>query len=131
MRSHVILKTDSAIYWQLAGENDLGEPMFLAPVIVKCRWDTVSVNTSLSDRVETQTRSSTIYPDRILVIGSYLMLGDENALARLASDDAGNPRRIKDAVMIKDQSTIAELRYAQTSYEPGFMSSHLTVECHT
>lgn len=131
MRSHQIIKTDSAIYWQLVGENDLGEPMFLSPIVIKCRWDTVSTNSSISDRIETQTRSNTIFPDRVLVIGSYLMLGDENALARLSPDDAGNPRRLPDVVMIKNQSTIAELRYAQTNYEPGFMSSHVTIECHT
>ena len=131
MRSHVIIKTDSAIYWQLAGENDLGEPLFLSPILIKCRWDTVSVNSSISDKIETQIRSNRIFPDRVLVIGSFLMLGDEKTLAQLPLEQFNNPRTNRDAVMIKDQSTISELRYAQTPYTPGFMSNNLTIECQT
>lgn len=128
MRMWSIVKQDDCIYWQRIGVDDEGDSLFADPVVIRCRWDTVNANLQSDVEIETETLTNTIYPDRVLVIGSFIFFGGQDVLDGLSSEEKANPRLLKGARVIKDQSTIWELRWKQELY-PGLQSEHLTIEC--
>lgn len=128
MRMHALVKKDKVIYWQKTGVNDVGSAVFAPPIIILCRWDMVAVDYSSEDVVELETVSNTIFPDRVLTIGGYLMLGDETTLVGLTSEEIENPKLLRLARVIKSQSTIPELGWPQTNWPPGYQDEHLTIE---
>lgn len=129
MRTLAIVKQDSCIYWQRIGVDDEGDSLFKDPIIIRCRWDIVNDNLASEEQIETETFSNTLYPDRVLVIGSYVYYGGQDVLSTLSDEEKKNPRLLKGARVIKDQSTISELRWKQEIF-PGKMSDHLVIECH-
>lgn len=129
MRTLAIVKQDSCIYWQRVGVNEEGESQFKPPVVIRCRWDIVNANLQSEDVIETETLSNTIYPDRVLVVGSYVHYGGQDVLDTFSQAEKDNPRLLKGAHQIKDQSTIFELRWKQ-DIRPGLQSDHLVIECH-
>lgn len=129
MRTLAIVKQDSCIYWQRIGINEEGESTFKEPCIIRCRWDIVNDNLQSEDVIATETFSNTLYPDRVLVVGSFVYYGGQDILDTLSEAEKKNPRLLKGAREIKEQSTIYELRWKQV-IRPGLMSDHLVVECH-
>lgn len=131
MRGFYLTQTDEAIYWQKTGVDDAAQETFAAPVIIKCRWDIVQTNTEAVDAVTVEAPSNTVFPDRVLVIGSYLLLGGQERLGGLTEQEKSNPKRIREARSIKNQSTVAELRWRQKEWLPNTMAqpNHLVVEC--
>ena len=97
------MRTNSAIYWQRIGVTDDGTPQFLPPVAIKCRWDYQQRDNEFSESVEIISVSGTIYPDRVLVVGSFLLYGGESLLETLTDVEKTNPMSVQDAVMIKMQ----------------------------
>lgn len=128
MRMHALVKKDKVIYWQKTGVDDVGSAVFAPPIIILCRWDTVSVDYSSEDVVEIETVNNTVYPDRVLTIGGYLMLGDETTLASLSNEEVNNPKLIRLSRVIKNQSTVPELGWPQANWAPGYQDEHLTIE---
>ena len=124
-----IVKRDKVIYWQKTDVDDEGEAIFAEPVIILCRWDLVNTDTQNEDVISTEVSSNAVYPDRILVVGSYLMLGDEDVLANLRPEQRENPRYIREARAVRSQSWIFELGWEQHNVEPGFQSDHIVIEC--
>ena len=121
---------DSIIVWVLQTYTAASEPVFEYPQIIKGRWDTVKGDATITDRVETLSHSVTVYPDRVLSVGSVLMLGDEETLEELTPQEIKNPLLLSTAVTIKSQSTIAEFgRPQKANYPVGFQSKYLTIEC--
>lgn len=129
MRTLAIVKQDSCIYWQRTGIDDEGESVFADPIIIRCRWDIVNANLASEDIIETETLTNTLYPDRVLVVGSMVYYGGQDVLDTLSEEEKKNPKLLKGARVIKEQSTITELRWKQVVY-PGYQSDHLVVECH-
>jgi len=80
------MRTDCAIYWQRTGVGDDGESLFLPPVIIKCRWDNRQQDHEVADATENVRNSGTVYPDRVLATGSFLMYGDETVLNALSEE---------------------------------------------
>ena len=76
-----------------------------------------------------EVASNAVYPDRVLTIGSYLMLGNEETLDEMPYEQRRNPKLLREARSVKSQSTIFELGWEQKSVQPGFKSEHLVVEC--
>ena len=123
--------TDSVIVWLLRSYTASAEPIFDAPLIIKARWDQLRTENSVNDKVETHTRAVTLFPDRVLAIGSVVMLGDEEVLEGLSPHEIKNPLLISAAVTIKSQSTIAEFGWPQKASYPIFhQDEHLTIEVH-
>lgn len=129
MRIHRLTKKDSAIYWKKIGVNDEGEAEFAAPEIIKCRWDQVRTDVQNEDVLTLEVPGNSVFPDRILVIGSYLMLGDDSVLENLTEQQRNDPRFIREARSVKSQSWVFEFGWEQFNVYPDFKSEHMTVEC--
>ncbi len=130
MRIHRLIKKDDVIYWKKIGVNDEGEAYFkLPPEIIKCRWDIVRTDLSNEDVLTLEVASNTIYPDKVLVIGSYIMLGGQEVLDSLTDEQIENPRFIREARSIKSQSWVFEFGWYQQNVPPDFKSEHITIEC--
>ncbi len=129
MRIHSLTKRDDVIYWQKVAVDDEGDAVFAEPVIIKCRWDMVQTDVQTEDVVSTEVASNSVYPDRVLTIGSYLMLGNEDVLDEMPYELRRNPKLVREARSVKSQSTIFELGWEQHNVQPGFKSEHLVVEC--
>ena len=120
---------DSILWFNLSGYTANAQPIFDEPVVIKGKWDTVRNDLQMSDNVETIARTVTVYPDRVLSVGSVLVLGDEEYLDSLSPEVLKKPLLIPTAVTIKAQSTIAEFgRSQKASYPIGYKSKYLTIE---
>lgn len=127
MRSYWLIKVDRAIYWQKIGVTDEGESLFAAPVVIACRWDQVNTSVTTEDIRDTETSTNDVLPDRVLTIGGFLMLGNESDLNALTEEECTNPKLLRNAHVIKSQSTVPELGWGQHTYEPNYQSEHLTI----
>lgn len=122
--------TDSILFFELVGFTSAAQPLFAEPIVIKGRWDTVQQESQLNDKIEVHSNTVTVYPDRVLSIGSVLMLGDEETIKNLSPQELKNPLLLSAAVTIKSQSTIAEFgRPQKATYPVGYKSKHLTIEC--
>ena len=132
MRAHVNSLRDLILFWQLDGEpNAFGEPSYLPPVVIKGRWEAGQTSVQVSDGVETETSTIKVFPDRVLVIGSAVMLGDEKTLEAMTPEQVKNPRHNKDCKTIKEQQVFTDLRHRQSYYAPNTKGNHLVIECGT
>lgn len=128
MLMHDLVKRDDVIYWEKVAVDDEGNAVFAEPIIIKARWDTVSESSQMDDLVKTESRSNTVYPDRVLAIGSYLLLGNEDDRDDLPYEQRRDPRLIRNAREVSSQSTVFELGWEQHNVKPGFRSPHVTIE---
>ena len=128
MRLYKRMRTDFAIYWQRTGVGDDGMPQFLPPVVLKCRWDYWQNDHEVSEATENIRCSGTVYPDRVLVIGSFLMYGDESVLNALSDKEKANPRLLSRAVMAKTQKITPEWRVRKVQWNPNDQSDHIFIE---
>ena len=67
-------RTMSAVYWKFISTNSYGGAILDTPIEIKCRWQDVSIE-FIAPGGDTRISRSVVFPDRILVIGSYLWLG--------------------------------------------------------
>jgi hypothetical protein len=114
----------NAIYWQYKGVNEYGRPEFFDPIIIRCRWDTFATSNDVADTQDNRSVGMSVLPDRVLVVGSYLMYGDETVLSGLTE----KPPDIPNAYMIKNQELVPELSFTQYSTEPGYQSDRLSIK---
>lgn len=126
---HSLVKKDDVIYWEKIGVDDEGDAILAAPVIIQCRWDAVNRDVQADEANMTETAANSVYPDRVLTIGGFLMLGNQSVLNGLSEDERRNPRLLRTARAIKSQSTVFELGWEQTEVLPGFQSDHITIDC--
>lgn len=98
MRVIETMRRQSCIYWQCTGLNKNGQESFAAPLVILCRWDDETKKVIKPDGVEMTTRS-VAYVDRVVPIGSFLMLGDDDDLA--AFSDSSDPLEIADALRVE------------------------------
>jgi hypothetical protein len=122
------MRVDSAIYWQKTGITENGDPIFLLPVIIACRWDTQQDSIERNETNESIESSITIFPDRILTLGSFLMRGDSVKLDTLTDNEKSNPALLRDAFMVKTQKITPEWRFKNFEQIPNFQSDHLMIE---
>jgi len=128
MRLYKRMRTDSAIYWQRTGVADGGMPAFLPPVIIKCRWDHQQKNVEISETVETVSVSGTVFPDRVLEVGSFLLHGDEAVLEMLSESEKANPMLVQGALKIKTQKVTSKWRVRQSQWKPNDQSDDIFIE---
>ena len=131
MIAYYLSLVDQCLFWQLLGRDDEGREIFAEPILINCRWDTVQESTESDDVVTTQSKTNSVFPDRVLVVGSYVMLGNQETLDNLTPEEIKHPKLLRNARAIQSQSTIAELGWEQKEYPPGYMSEPLVVECKT
>jgi hypothetical protein len=122
------MRVNSAIYWQKTGVNENGDSVFSSPIIIACRWDSQQESMEHNDIIETNSPSLTIFPDRILTLGSFLMLGDSAKLDALSEEEKSNPVLLRDAFMVKTQKVTPEWRYRELDLTPGLQSDHIMIE---
>lgn len=67
------MRRQRAIYWALAGHSSSGNPEFAAPVDIRCRWEE---NSEVQGLGEILRFKATVYTDRVVATGDYLMLGE-------------------------------------------------------
>ena len=128
MRIYRRMRTDFAIYWQRTGIADDGTPLFLSPIAIKCRWDYQQRDSEISDAVENVNVSSTVFPDRVLVVGSFLLYGDESILDSLSDVEKENPMLVQGAAMVKTQKITPRWRMRHTQWKPNDSSNKITIE---
>ena len=122
------MRTDFAIYWQRDGVGSDGMPQFLMPVIIRCRWDNWQKDHEVTDAMENIRSSGTVFPDRVLVTGSFLMYGDETVLNALPSDKKANPTSLSNAVMVKTQKVTPKWRVRNAPWKPNDQSEDIFIE---
>jgi hypothetical protein len=113
-----------AIYWQYKGINEFGRPTFFDPIVIRCRWDTFSNSNDINDTQDNRSVGMSVLPDRVLVVGSYLMFGDESVLSGLSE----SPPDIPNAYVIKNQELVPELSFGECNFEPGYQSDRLSIK---
>jgi hypothetical protein len=124
MRVIKTMRRQTAIYWKKAGIDDYGRPSFDPPILIKCRWDSFSPQTDINETQDTTTNPQTVFPDRILEIGSYLMLGTQETLDALTT----TPPNIPQAYIIKAQKVTPTWKYKYYNTNPDFQSEHVMIE---
>jgi hypothetical protein len=128
MRIYKRMRTNSAIYWQRTGVADDGAAVFLQPILIKCRWDFQQSDDEISEVTESMKSSGTVFPDRILTIGSFLMYGGQSVLDSLTQAERSDPALLKEAVMVKTQKITPEWRFQNISWSAGTKSDHIMIE---
>jgi hypothetical protein len=128
MRIFKRMRVNNAIYWQKTGVDENGDSIFLSPIVIACRWDSQQESVERAETVETNSVSLTIFPDRILTVGSFVMLGDNVKLDTLSDAEKGNPVLLRDAFMVKTQKVTPEWRYRNLDLTPGLQSDHIMIE---
>jgi hypothetical protein len=128
MRIFKRMRVNSAIYWQKTGIDENGESIFATPIVIACRWDSQQDTVERSDNIETNNVSLTIFPDRILTLGSFLMLGDDSKLSSLTVDEKSNPALLRDVFAVKSQKVTPEWRFKNLELVSGLQSDHLMIE---
>ena len=132
MISLPLIRVDSAIYWKRVGANEQGFARFAPPTVIQCRWDEVTHATSGDDVVDTETKSNRVFPDRVLVVGSFLCYGGEGALNELTPEQIVDPRKVKWAREVKSQSLVFEFGWEpedEREVKPDYQSDHLSIVC--
>lgn len=76
MRLIKAMRRQKCIYWECTGVNPEGQPAFADPVVIACRWDDTAMEAVNPDG-EKFTTQSVVYPDRVVPVGSFLMLASE------------------------------------------------------
>jgi hypothetical protein len=122
------MRTNTALYWRRTGVADDGTPTFAAPVLIKCRWDFQQRVGESNESVESVHMASTVFPDRILAIGSFLLYGNQDTLDAMTENELRNPMLLKNAVQVKDQKVTPEWRTQNLNLNVGSMSDHFFVE---
>lgn len=72
--------TQTATYWAKGGNDPFGGTGFVAPVLIKCRWQN-KTDLFVDQQGHERVSSAIVYPDQPLEIGGYLALGDQTANA--------------------------------------------------
>ena len=122
------MRTDSAIYWQRTGIADDGTPQFLPPALIKCRWDYQQKDREISEVTENINTTGTIYLDRVLVEGSFLLHGSQDVLDNLSDEEKANPALIQEAVAVKTQKITPEWRVRNTQWKPNDQPDNAFIE---
>jgi hypothetical protein len=123
MRIYRKCRRQKAIYWQRDGIDEYGRPVFKVPVIISCRWDTQNYQNSVDTDKDSLSVNAAVIPDRVLVIGSYLMLGD--TLDGMTNVPPDNPN----AFMVKTQQIVPELSFpANFSFEPNYSNDRIIIQ---
>lgn len=84
--------TQVATYWGVPVIDSYGTRQFVAPVLIKCRWED-RIGFSIQKEGETIQSKAIVYPATKVEVGGYLMQGDQTATA--------NPQDLKDAYIIQ------------------------------
>lgn len=62
-------------YWAPAGESGFGTRTFVAPILIKARWEEREV-VDVGGATEIQKSGAKVFVDRTVVLGGYLAIGD-------------------------------------------------------
>jgi hypothetical protein len=114
----------SAIYWEATGINETGRMLFKLPVIVSCRWDQTSADLSFDGDYEGNNPDVNVLMDRICVVGSYLMKGDEDKLAEVFNKD---PQTLPQARRIKHQDITPVFSKGEYPLEANYQSDEIVI----
>jgi len=99
------------VYWAPGKANSDGEPTYLAPVELSCRWDNrvqeiqTDVGTTVVSRVELITQD-------LLTVGGCVLYGTLNSVPYLA-----NPKRNSGAYEVLKVSSTPPITRGDTLYE--------------
>ena len=101
----------TAVYWQLIGNDDFGRPKFAAPVQLPCRWEDY-LSETINSQGDKVLSSATIYLASPVAVGGVLMQG-----LLITAQASGFPPNIKDSPLtheILSVLTIPALKGSQT-----------------
>jgi hypothetical protein len=95
------MRRQKAVYWEPATRSDgammldnYGDPIYLAPVEIDCRWDDAAQEFSTPEG-ETTVSNSIVYPDRELKIKGLLLETVLDAVERPLNPVAEGAREIR------------------------------------
>lgn len=101
------MRKQKAVYWEPDGLDAFGQPAFLAPVEIDCRWEDVH-ELFLDDEGNQAVSNAKVYVDRDVELRGYLKLG---TLAELS----GNSPLDNNAVyIIRKFEKLPNLRNTET-----------------
>jgi hypothetical protein len=124
MRVIKTMRRQTAIYWKRSGIDEYGRPVFDPPILILCRWDSYSPQTDINETQDNSTNPQTVYPDRVLEVGSYLMLGTKAVLDTLTT----SPPNIPTAYIIKAQKVNPTWKFQYHNTAADYQSEHVMIE---
>lgn len=68
------MRRQTAVYWARNGTDDFGQPKFLDPVQIACRWEYIQSEIIGRDG-RTMISKSRVYVDQVVALGGVLWLG--------------------------------------------------------
>lgn len=103
------VRKQKAVWWARSTKDRFGKYSFAEPVEVSCRWDDTAQE-FLDYQGELQASRALVYPDRVMVPGDRLMLGE------LESDTPVDPMSIRTAYEIRRFDQNPNFRATETWY---------------
>jgi hypothetical protein len=118
------MRCHTAIYWKKVGVNEFGRPTFSVPVLIGCRWDSWSPQTDVGETQDNASNPMVVFPDRVLEVGGYLMMGDAETLKSVTQ----TPPEIPNAFMIKSQKIVPRWKYKHLPITSDTRNDHIMIE---
>jgi hypothetical protein len=85
MRIIDTMRQQTAILWEKVGVDGDGQPTYGEPVGIDCRWEDTQKE-FLNPMGETRISSAVVYVDRVIEVGSKLLLADIDEMDSSAAD---------------------------------------------
>jgi hypothetical protein len=103
------MRKQVAVWWgQSAAPDAFGQPVWGAPVQIKCRWED-SVSEYIAKDGSTQRSTSRVYVDRVMKEGDLLRLGAITTLTNLSV-----PKKNSGVWEIKSFNQLPNIRNSET-----------------
>ena len=81
------MRRQDAVVWSFDSFDDMGQPCLNSPVQIRCRWDGGTEEYVREDGTKSVS-SATVYPDRLVPVGSVMWLGLMQDLEYVAPGEA-------------------------------------------
>ena len=101
------MRKQIAVFWEKTGTDNYGRPTFTTPIQIDCRWEDIAEE-FINYRGTREISRSTVYVDRVMVVGGYLKLG------ALSSATLADPTEEDDAWEIKSFRQVPNLKNTET-----------------
>lgn len=109
------MRKEKAVWWNLTGIDQFGEPQYADPVEISCRWEDV-LQKAINAQGDEFTSSSSVYVDREMKPDDMLWRGTLEDLPEDMADSptADPPLGVDPARRIQGWSNIPKLSYKES-----------------
>ena len=98
------MRRQVCVYWAFSSFDDYGQPTWIAPVEIECRWEDVHEE-FIDANEQRQISKAIVYVDREMTVGSVLMLS-----ALDSGVDEDNPKQNDNAYEVRRFERLPNLK---------------------